>query len=474
MGWLVVWLVVAMAGALVLAQRQLAVQREAFEVDARIAHRLLSQRAVEHEAVLATLVLLAPQGAGGAEQRLPSVHPRILTVLRRDSGTDWAYPPLSAAESESRRSGHAASEVGQFARGRYWVVQAGEAASHALEIDVAAMMQQADWPILPGGAVAVSLQWAGQTAVLEAGRPDAGVWRFDFRKPLAAASQPFDVTLERSLGWGALPWGGMLAWVLASAAGVGAVAALRRQMAARGRAEELLRLGQVSRLNALGELAAGMAHELNQPLTAVLAGTQAARRVLDEDPPDVEIAREAVTHAAEQARRAADVVGRLRRAVERPELGGQARPVALGEAVRNALYLIEPECARHGVVPRLEGDELRVLAEPVALEQIIHNLLTNALQALSRVAVGERTLVLQIAQVGGEGVLRVCDTGSGIAEADRPRIFEPFFTTREGGLGLGLSLCETLATAMGGSLRAEPASGRGTVFRLALPLGEKL
>ena len=124
-----------------------------------------------------------------------------------------------------------------------------------------------------------------------------------------------------------------------------------RQRAARSRAEELLRLGQVARLNTLGELAAGMAHELNQPLTAVMANTQAARRLLDDDPPELDTARQAMAQAVEQARRAADVVGRLRRVVERPDLAGQTQAVNLAEAVRRALYLLEPECQRRGVTP---------------------------------------------------------------------------------------------------------------------------
>ena len=93
---------------------------------------------------------------------------------------------------------------------------------------------------------------------------------------------------------------------------------------ARQRAEELLRLGQVARLNTLGELAAGMAHELNQPLTALLSSTQAAQRLLADDPPDLDTAQTAMARAVEQARRASTVVGRLRRLVERPDLA--ARP----------------------------------------------------------------------------------------------------------------------------------------------------
>ena len=111
-----------------------------------------------------------------------------------------------------------------------------------------------------------------------------------------------------------------------------------------------------------------------------------------------------------------------------------------------------------------------VWADPVALEQIIHNLLMNAMQALERVPRGERALTLSLATAGEQGELRMCDSGRGITPDVMPRIFEPFFTTRDGGLGLGLSLCETLATRMNGALFAENLAMRGAVFTLRLPL----
>ena len=267
----------------------------------------------------------------------------------------------------------------------------------------------------------------------------------------------------------------MLAWSLLVAVIVMGGVALRRQRAEKLRAEELLRLGQVGRLNTLGELAAGMAHELNQPLTAVLANTQAASRLLDEDPPELAIARKAMAQAAEQARRASNVVDRLRRAVERPAMAVQRVSVRLEEAVNNALYLLEPEFSRHAVLPKvsLPPASPHVQADPVALEQVIHNLLTNALQALDKVPAAERQLTLQLGTDGDSGFLQVIDTGPGIAPDVLQRIFEPFFSTRDGGLGLGLSLCETLASSMDGTLVASHHTPRGAVFCLSLPLTNK-
>jgi C4-dicarboxylate-specific signal transduction histidine kinase len=215
-----------------------------------------------------------------------------------------------------------------------------------------------------------------------------------------------------------------------------------------------------------------MAHELNQPLTAILASTQAATRLLDEQPPELGTAREAMARTVEQARRASEVVGRMRRIVERPEVGASLQAVNLPETVNDALYLIEPECRRLGVHPAVLGGGILLRADPVALEQIIHNLLTNALQALAQVPPGERALTIAMQPEGDHGVLTICDSGPGIPADVLPRIFEPFFTTRDGGLGLGLSLCESLAADMGGTLTAANAAQRGALFRLSLPLAE--
>lgn len=328
--------------------------------------------------------------------------------------------------------------------------------------------------------VRVTLGHQGQRFELQTGdaatldRP--GGWRFTFHKPLAAASQPFDVHAEQRLGWSQLPWGAMLSW----SAGVAVVLALAaqglRQRTARHRAEELLRLGQVARLNTLGELAAGMAHELNQPLTAVLANTQAAQRLLREDPPDLDTARQAMGQAVDQSRRAAEVVGRLRRTVEsRPPASGQPpaenSSLDLTESAHHVLHLLEPECRRRGVEPVVYTDgTVNVAADPVAVDQILHNLLMNALQAMEAIDPSQRTLHLNLRRDGSMGELVVADRGPGIAPDALPRLFEPFFTTREAGLGLGLSLCETLAQGMEGSLTAANRPDGGALFTLRLPL----
>lgn len=474
LSWLAVWLALSCAGAVWLGRAELLRLRDDFDTEARIVHRLLSQRAVEHEAVLATLALLQPAGQARPEQKLPAIYPRIVAVARRGPGEVWTDGALAAAEAASRDTRQAAVAADGFGQGRYWLMLAGEPASYALQLDLQAMVPATDWPLPVGSPVGVELRHGGQHWSLQPGNAaSTGGWRFEAVKQLAAVSQPFTVVAARRVGWGELPWLRMGAWVALVAVLLAGLASGQRQRAERHRAEERLRLGQVARLNALGELAAGMAHELNQPLTAILANTRASQRLLDEDPPDVDIARKAMTQAAEQARRAAAVLTRLRRTVERPELGERAQAVDLRALVDGVLNLVEPECRQREVEPRVvvaaRAEALAVEADPVAVEQILHNLLTNALQALEQVPPAERSLTLSLAVETDGGVLRVRDSGPGIPEALMPRIFQPFFTTRKGGLGLGLSLCETLAAGMGGSLSVQAAPPRGAEFRLALP-----
>ncbi|HEY8360633.1 MAG TPA: ATP-binding protein [Ramlibacter sp.] len=468
-----VWAVLTAAGCALLAQRELTRIRESFETDARIVHRLLSQRAVQHDAVLATLALLQPAAATGAEQRLAALYPQVLAVARRDPDTAWTQPGAVEAERRSLQLRRPVLVDVDLAAGRYRILLAAQPASFLLQLDLRQVVPWSDWPMAPADSpVSVALEHGGQRFQLQPGGAPSGPWRYEFHKHLAADSQPFDVVAQRAVGWGELPWRAMAGWSLLAALAIGALQWLQRQRDERRRAEELLRLGQVARLNTLGELAAGMAHELNQPLTATLANTQAARRLLDDDPPELETARGAMRQAEAQARRASDVLQRMRRAVDRPQPGAATQPVQLETAVRNALYLLAPEFARRSVAPRVEecDQPVAVQAEPVALEQIIHNLLTNALQALDEVAPQDRSVVIRLATESGRGTLTVDDNGPGIPEHLLPRIFEPFFSTRSDGLGLGLSLCETLAAGMGGELSAASRHPRGAAFTLRLPL----
>lgn len=476
---MLVWLF-ATAGSGVLAVRlDIAERREVFQAEARTAHRLLSQRAAQHDAILATLVLLDPAPTRvHPSVRLPALYPQVLKVWRRDTDGVWPDPSLARAEALSRTSARAELAAVDPTAGHYDMVLAGSPASFALRIELARWVPWADWPFERESAVKAELEGSGQHLLLQAGQSASG-WRggvtpgFVFQKVLDTPSQPFVLHVQRATGPADWPWVRLITLAALLAAMVAAAAAIQRQRQRRRQAEQLLRLARTSRLNALGELAAGMAHELNQPLTAVIASTQAARRMLDDDPVPQATLLDALAHARDQARRAADVVARLRRLVERPGGAAAVQPVVLGDAVRGAMVLLQPDLHRLAVRPQIDDSGVVVAADPVALEQILHNLLNNALQAMEAVPVAQRLLHLHIDAGSGVGVLRVRDGGPGLAAEVLDSLFEPFVSTRKGGLGLGLSLCETLASAMGGALSAQNRPAGGAEFRLELPLAKK-
>jgi signal transduction histidine kinase len=473
--WIAAWLALSVLASTLLVRIDIAARREAFQNSARTAHRLLGQRAAQHDAILATLMLMRPESApDDPTSRLPALYPQILQVLRRAPGQQWPHAEMARAERESRGAQRAALAAVEAAAGRFDLVRAGDPTSFALRIELEPWVPWFEWPFDRAGAVKADLVLGAAALPMHSGVAPSG-WRggvtpgFVFEKALDTPSQPFVLRLQRATGPADWPWAGMLALTVAIALLTAASAAVQRQRAARRRAERLLRLARTSRLNTMGELAAGMAHELNQPLTAVMASTQAARRMLQDDPLPLATLDEALGQARDQARRAADVVARLRRLVDRPGGSQSMQSVSLGDAARDALALLQPEWQRLLVRPEIRGEGVVVRADPVALDQILHNLLSNALQAMADVPVAQRLLSVSIGAREQRGVLRLRDGGRGLAPEVLDRLFEPFNSTRADGLGLGLSLCHSLATAMSGSLSAQNVLPHGAEFTLELP-----
>jgi signal transduction histidine kinase len=468
-------LLIGLTGTVLMVQADWTRQKDGFETKARIMHRLLSQQVVQHDAVLTTLAVVSPQhGHQELGKELQALYPQITAMTRRASGALWPHASQPQAEAASRQQGRAVLTKLDDPVGRYTIVMAAGPNAYALQIDLLQTVPWAEWPLpREADSTRVTLDLPEQPPfVLHAGTAQAPFLgrRLTFEKHLASDSQPFKLVVAQEIGWGSLPWAQLGIWWVGVLTMLQVALAWERQSADRRRAHELLRLGQVTRLNTLGELAAGVAHELNQPLTAVLANTQAAHRLLQEEPPDLPTAQQAMSQASQQARRAADVVGRLRRLLERPDTSLTQQEVDLNSMVRHALSLLEPEFrARQAHSHIHAAPAVRIQADPVALEQIVHNLLMNALQALEKVPVGQRHIDLRLERRGTQGWLMVTDTGPGIEAHVLPQLFQPFVSTKPDGLGLGLSLCETLASSMGGSLKARNVEPHGAEFTLALP-----
>ena len=230
-------------------------------------------------------------------------------------------------------------------------------------------------------------------------------------------------------------------------------------------------LAHVLRLSTLGEMAAGLAHELNQPLTAMSTLARACIHRLRQTPPDVEKAVSLVEQACAQVSHAGEVIRRLRRFVGRRE--PHLSSACLNDLVREALRLLDAEFRTAEMAPRVElqQDLPMVVVDRIQMIQVILNLLRNAVDSLAAVPVPARLLMVQTRLAGDNGVeLVVADNGPGIAPEVRARLFEPFFTTKPEGLGLGLAISRSIVQAHHGHVWAASRPGGGIEFHVSLPL----
>jgi signal transduction histidine kinase len=230
-------------------------------------------------------------------------------------------------------------------------------------------------------------------------------------------------------------------------------------------------LARVGRLTTMGELVASIAHEINQPLTGIVANADACLRWLNRDgEPDLDEMRDAVSCIKEDGQRAADVIANLRAMAKRT--GPQLERLDINGAIREILTLTRSELSRHNVVVHtdLSTDGRTVFADRVQMQQIMLNLIMNGVEAM--IAVMDRPKVLTIAseRVEPGGVLvAVKDTGVGIDPATADRIFESLFTTKPNGMGMGLSICRSFIEAHGGRFWASPNTPHGAIFQFTLP-----
>lgn len=224
-----------------------------------------------------------------------------------------------------------------------------------------------------------------------------------------------------------------------------------------------------SRLSAVGTMASALAHELNQPLTAVANYLEASRDLLDSpDPETQEILREALTEAARQAVRAGEIVRKLRSYVSRGEV--DARPLSLGPLLADAIALSKLSRDLADIPVKLDQDEDAdlVMGDPIQIQQVVINLIRNAIDALSNTQDARITVRVYLADEPGFVAVEVCDNGPGLTQELRENIFKPFATTKSQGMGLGLSICQTIVEAHGGDIRAITPPEGGTCFRFTL------
>lgn len=459
-------------------------------------HRLTSQRADQHDAHLTALSAVATAGDNlrpdlflDVAATIMRFYPRIAAIdlvaldgraaVSTRSGTDAAVE--AAVRAAARSSTGALVLVPAPGRvGHYLLVKRSpnsDAARYglALEIDAAAMAEP-DQPFWQRPDVAQGLSLPDGTLLAGQVVPAP-----DYARPLSSSSQP--LMLRSALSGGLL--GGVSALRAVAAAMVVTVAfaamlAVWRQVRVRRQAErraalsaQEARLAHASRVNALGEMASGMAHELTQPLTAILSQAQAGRRLLQAG--DTARLHAVLDDTVAQARRASGILDRLRRWTQpAPPV---VRRVLLEDTVRNVETLLASEAASAGISLRTALPEraLPVRADPVELEQVIFNLVRNAFDALGAVgknAQAERRVTVTARAAEGDVRVTVADTGPGVPPDICGNLFAPFVTGRPGGTGLGLALCQRLVERMGGEIALLPSDG-GAVFELRLPLADE-
>jgi PAS domain S-box-containing protein len=227
-------------------------------------------------------------------------------------------------------------------------------------------------------------------------------------------------------------------------------------------------LAHVNRLNMMGILAASLAHEVKQPITAARNNAGAALNFLAKQPPDLGEVREALGCIVGDADRAGDIIDRIRDQTKKAPL--RKDRFDLNEAVTEVVELARSAIATHGVSlqMRLAGELFGVQGDRVQLQQVILNLILNAIEAMSSVD-GPRELVISTQQTQTNGIVTVRDSGPGIDPKKRERVFEAFYTTKSNGVGIGLSICRSIIDAQGGRLWIEANEPRGAAFQFTVP-----
>ena len=226
----------------------------------------------------------------------------------------------------------------------------------------------------------------------------------------------------------------------------------------------------VSRLRSMGQMAAALAHELNQPLTATANYVRAAQRLLEQPEPNMPRIRQAMTLAAQQTQRSGEIIRRLRAFVSRGEV--MRRPESVAKLIEEASALALVGAKEHGikVLITIDPNLPQAVVDRVQIQQVLLNLIRNAVEAMEGCDVRE----LSVGTVMQDDVVlvSVMDTGSGISPEIEAKLFQPFVTTKPEGMGIGLSVCRTIVEAHGGRLWVQPNEGGGSVFRFTLPTAD--
>ncbi|MER8491963.1 AAA family ATPase [Mesorhizobium australicum] len=229
-----------------------------------------------------------------------------------------------------------------------------------------------------------------------------------------------------------------------------------------------------NRVATMGQLAASIVHEVNQPIAATLMNAGTAMRLLGRQPPNLEAVKHAIDRIISDGKRTADIVSRIRDFSKNAP--ARKEDLEINEAILEIAALARIPMSERGVLAKMQLAEglPHIFGDRVQLQQVILNLIMNAIEAMSEVGLGLRELSIRTSRAESDGVLvEVGDTGPGLTQASHEKIFEAFYTTKSSGLGMGLPICRTIVEAHGGRLWAKQNKPHGAVFCMMLPIGEK-
>ncbi|OAF18614.1 sensor histidine kinase [Bradyrhizobium neotropicale] len=243
-----------------------------------------------------------------------------------------------------------------------------------------------------------------------------------------------------------------------------------RQLAEVESRQRLAELAHVNRYSAVGELTTSIAHELNQPLGSILTNTETAELMLKDSSPDLDEIRQILADIRRDDQRASEVIRRLRSVLKKAPF--EVRSIELNDTVRDAIGLVRALADGRRIaltfVPASAG--LHVKGDPVQLQQVILNLIINAMDAVSDADMKKREVSVSTLRAGSQAEIRVSDTGPGIAAADLASVFDPFFTTKPQGMGMGLAIARTIVEAHHGTIVATNQPSGGALFAIRLPI----
>ena len=309
-----------------------------------------------------------------------------------------------------------------------------------------------------------SLSWQGRPLLTQGEVGDKDWWRWE--KNISSPSQPLNLAVTNNPDWRTLPWFLIVLLGIFWAVAIyfyNQYQATKRQ---RNIADLRAHFSELARLNAMGEIAAGMVHELNQPLTAILSYSQTAQRLIKQQQADKAVPL--LDASVMQTKRISALLLAFREKLHSDEQTLQS--VNLRQVWERVTMLLGNEIMRGkiSVINQIPESLPPLIASPLGVEQIFHNLLNNAIQAQQQT--GKGWVSVDASQNASSIILTVKDGGPGLTEQALEQVFMPFFTTRKDGLGLGMALTETLVQRLNGSIMAENSPNGGACFTLIFPL----